>query len=105
MCVTLQAKTLMAGSPSTDDVWCNQDTYTAQHTWLSGDPADICVSVLPPGHCDGHPDDETRSLTGVASSMSGGVAWSLDRTLKQTQAKAAAVMCSVAAYKNHKFQN
>jgi len=61
--------------------------------------------VLPPGHCDGHPDDETRSLTGVASSMSGGVAWSLDRTLKQTQAKAAAVMCSVAAYKNHKFQN
>jgi len=61
--------------------------------------------VLPPGHCDGHPDEETRSLTGVASSMSGGVAWSLDRTLKQTQAKAAAVDCSVAAYNNHKFCN
>jgi len=105
MCVTLQAKTLMAGSPSTGDVWCNKDTYTAQHTWLSGDPADICISVLPSGHCDGHPNDETRSLTGVASSMSGGVAWSLDRTLKQTQATAAEGDCSVAVYKNHKFQN
>ena len=95
----------MTGSPFTGDVWCIQDTYTAQHTWLSWEPADNCKSVLLTGHCDGHPGDETSSLTGVASSMSGGVVWSLDRTLKQTQAKAVAVDCSVAVYKNHKFQH